>query len=759
MLHNLLGGLSGVLTLGAFPYLILGMCIGMFVAMLPGLGVGIALSLMLTFLYHMQPTAAILLMLGTLAGEYFSASITAILLNTPGAPESYPTTHDGFPMAQRGEAGRALAISASCTWLGGWTGCVIFILLMQIAGSLIAAFKPPEYAAIIIFALIVVGQSGGQSGSIQASKAIVSGGFGFMISFVGSDPVSGTDRFSGGLSSLTSGINIVPFALGVFAVTQMVIMYGTGKSVTDGSDRVRIENFSAQIRVGVKDTLTHPIDLLRSAIIASGLGLIPGIGGFTANYISYGVGQKASRAGNRFGTGVPAGVISAEGSSLAKEVGSLVPAVTLGLPSGVGMVLFIAALSIIGLQPGLPLVTGHATLPYSMMWGLAIAGFLSCWIGLFLAPYISKITRIRGPVLLPSIGGLAVLGSFSAVVNTAGIIEMFFFVMVGVLARKCNYSVAAMAVGLVLGSTFDDNTFLTLQSYGFSFLWRSPLATVVLAAAALVVIKKTMDTHRQRRSSRESSAGDGVHGELSMDVPWALQMVVDGIFVAGSAGYLLVALGYPKTAGIIPAATAAVVGGVSAVRLAADVWRRVQQHRLAGGGAGQRVTGAVALGIAEAAAGAGEPGLPGDEPHPRAMLRPADRFTRHSPAVEAFQEAPAVEAPQKAAGMEIPDRVSRNRAAAVNSDVGYQESSSSRFGISVREIVAVLWAGSFVAGVLLLGFRVGIPLAAFLYCLFGIRMTSWRTKAVFTVCTVGLLYVLVAVFLSVFHLTYSGIIV
>jgi putative tricarboxylic transport membrane protein len=745
MLHNLLDGLSGVFAPGTFPYLITGMCIGMFVAMLPGLGVGIALSLMLPFLYHMQTTAAIVLMLGTLAGEYFAASITAILLNTPGAPESYPTTHDGFPMAQRGEAGRALGISATCTWLGGWIGCVVFVGLLQLVGSFISVFKPPEYAAIIVFALVVVGQSG----SSQASKVIVSGGFGFMLSFVGSDPVSGSDRFTGGLPALLSGLDVVPFALGVFAVTQMVVMYGTGRSVASQSGRVGLQDFRSQIRSGVKDTLSHPVDLIRSAVLASGLGLIPGIGGFSANYISYGIGQRTSRERKRFGTGVPAGLISAEGSSLAKEAGSLLPAVALGLPSGVGMVLFIAALSILGIQPGIPLLTEHPSLPYSMMWALAIAGFLSCCIGLFLAPQLSKVTFIRGPVLLPFICGLAALGSFSAVTSTAGMLEMLFFAVVGLIARKCNYSVAAMAVGLVLGSTFDDNAYLTAQSYGWSFLWRSPLALAFLVVAAVIVAKKMVDGHRQRRSGRREPAAAVPQAGGSAEEPWALQMIVDGVFAVGSAWYCLVALGYPSAAGTIPAVTAAVVGGVSTIRLVGDVWRWARRRPgwrewIARLSVGRDMSGE----LVGAPAVVGGPVSSRSALPPRISLRPAARLPRLSATLEPAREP--------APGQAGPSAVQQVPAASNPAGDGPGDGVTP-FGIRVRELAAIAWAASFIGSVLLFGFQVGIPLTAFFYCLLGIRIPSRQVNAVYAVLVVGVLYAIATVFLTEFHLTFSGI--
>ena len=722
MLSNLVNGLTQLLTPGALPYLLAGMCTGMFIAMLPGLGVGVALSLMLTLIYHMKVVPAVALMLGTLGGEYFSASITAILLNTPGAPESFPTTNDGFPMAQRGEAGRALAISATCTWMGGWIACIVFVLLLQLAGSLIAFFKPPEYMAIIILALVLVGLSGGR---VRPSKVLVSAGFGLMLSFVGSDPVSGTNRFTDGLPILISGIDVVPLALGVFAVTQMVIMYGTGRSISASTDRVAITDFGAQIRLGVKDVLTRPFDVARSAIVASLLGLIPGIGGFTANYISYGLGQRVSRARDKFGTGVPEGVISAEGSSLAKEVGSILPAVTLGLPSGVGMVLFIAALSILGIQPGFPLLKQYPALPYTMMWIFAIVGLVSCVIGLLLAPQTSKITRIRGPVLFPFICGLAALGSFSSIGDIGGTVEMLFFVVVGVLARKCGYSVSAMAVGLVLGATFDDNTFLTAQSYGWTFLWKSPISTVVLAVVVLLVVLYSISSRRIARA--RGLVPERSWSRLSRPVgAWKLEMVADSLFLVAALYYFFVALGYPRTAGLIPAVTSAVVAFVSLVRLSIGVAKWPMAYK-----APLRAEGTSESGIADelTPAIAAPAGSTDGQPY-----RGGGLGVKVEQAV-AFAEA--------GADPEAGDRL-RESAYPLSENV------------SRREGMAILWAGAFVASVILFGFQIGIPVAALAYSIFGIRFQKRIFKYVYVVCTVGVLYLLASEFMAAFHLTFAG---
>lgn len=570
MTHALLSGFSQLLTPEAIGLLVVGMALGMFMGMLPGMGVSLALSLMLPFLYHMSAIPAITLMLATQAASYYAASITAILLNTPGAPESFPTTLDGFPMAKRGEAGRALAISAVSTWAGGWIACAALLILIPLSGSLVQVFHPPEFVAIIILALVLIGGTGE---STSAGKVVLSGAVGLMLSFIGSDPVTGIARFTFGNVSLMDGLNVVPFALGVFAMTQMVVMYGRNESVS--GTRAMLKNaFGRQAGQGFGDSLRAWAHILRSAVVASVLGLIPGIGGFAANFISYSIGRQVSRKhGSKFGTGVPAGVASAEGSSLAKEVGSLVPAVALGLPSGVGMTIFIAALSILGIQPGPALLKSQPALPYSMMWIMAIAGLLSCAIGLVLTPWLSRATNVRGPVMMPVIVSLAVLGSFAAVTSFAGVVELGVFALVGVVLRKLGYSVAAMTIGLVLGTTFADNLHLTQSIYGWGFLARSPLADSFFAIAIVLLVMITWRGRRGKTVIASQTPERAARARGPRPEHPVLEPVTEAVIAVVSVIYLLLALGYPADAGRVPAIIAGIVVAVSVFRLASRAVR------------------------------------------------------------------------------------------------------------------------------------------------------------------------------------------
>jgi putative tricarboxylic transport membrane protein len=726
MTHDLFSGFSQLLTPEAIGLLFVGMAVGMFMGMLPGMGVSLALSLMLPFLYHMGVIPAITLMLATQAASYYAASITAILLNTPGAPESYPTTLDGFPMAQRGEAGRALAISAASTWAGGWIACVVLVVLIPISGSLVNLFHPPEFVAIIILALVLIGGTGE---STSSGKVILSGAIGLMFSFIGSDPVTGIDRFTFGNLSLEDGLNVVPFALGVFAMTQMVVMYGRNESVSTGQQAMLRNAFRRQVGEGLGDAARSWIHILRSALVASVLGLIPGIGGFSANFISYSLGRQVSRKyGKQFGTGVPAGVASAEGSSLAKEVGSLVPAVALGLPSGVGMVIFIAALSIVGVQPGPTLLRTEPTLPYSMMWVMAVAGLISCGVGLIITPWLSRATSVRGPVMMPIIISLAVLGSFAAVTGFAGVVELGLFAVVGVVMRKLGYSLAAMVIGLVLGGTFADNLHLTQSIYGWSFIVHSPLADVFLLISIALLGLFTWRGRRGRTVVTPGRAGRGPRPQHPV-----LEPVTEAVIVVVSVIYIVIALGYPAAAGGVPEIIAAIAAVVALFQLASR-GIALLRHRTAGGSAAGGELAGTATPEGMAAELATVPAGP-------------DTGSGHD------SEAGGLESQQgsfgRSAGFEVPTPQDSGQLA---------DQPEPRYrGRTARELAALGWIWAAVAASYLFGFEVGVPVVAAAYCLTAVQWNRRWQRLTYAAVVAATSFGIAYGFITLFSLTFSGV--
>lgn len=760
MVQHLWGGLTAFGSGKVIGLMLAGVFLGVFMGVLPGLGVAMVLSIMLAFVYHLGVTPAIVLMLGTQAASYFSASITAILLNSPGAPESMATTFDGHKMAARGDAGKALGISATATAIGGLVGCAALLGLLQVVDYLPNIFHPPEYVALIVLAVILTATLGTDS----VTKAILSAALGLMISFIGNDSVTGDYRFTMGVPSLYGGISVVALALGSFAIPQMVFMYGTNRAITADAPGGGIPDFRRQVREGVAEALRHWFLLIRSALIGVLCGVIPGIGGFAANFLSYGVAQQTCKNGKKFGTGVAEGIVAPEASSLSKEAGSLVPALGLGLPSGLGMVLFLAALSILGLQPGPGFTAKHAVLAYTMLWSVAIAGVLGTLIGLAAAPALARVTRVRGPLLFPFIVGLAVVGSFASDASMTTVVEVLCFGFVGIILRRLRYSLAALAVGLVLGPTFEDNLFLTKQIFGASFIER-PLTIAIFVICIIVLVAQAI---RARRSGGIASEAveEAARGDHRL-----LDVLVSAAFVVGGGLYIRAATNYSSQTRFLPLIVASVATAVGIIRLVMSLRNLVRARGMATGGGrlagrdGEPVVDAVGAASPESddlrgGAAANGPGTEASHAGPAGRV-PAARIGGRSMTRIAATAATGSN-PLRFAGDFAEEAEPMLVPVTAGSETGTRSvvepsPEQSVWRLYLREVAAYGWVLAMVGAAWLFGFRWALPVVVLLYGLIGVRYRSWRQRLVFSVCSAAVMYGVVHTIFNLLHLTYSGV--
>ncbi len=397
-------------------------------------------------------------------------------------------------------------------------------------------------------------------------------------------------------------------------------------------------------------------------------------------------------------------------------MGSLVPAVALGLPSGVGMVIFIAALSILGIQPGPTLLRSEPSLPYSMMWVMAIVGLLSCAVGLAITPWLSRATNVRGPVMMPVIVSLAVLGSFAAVTGFVGVVELGVFAVVGVVLRKLGYSLAAMTIGLVLGGTFADNLHLTQSIYGWGFVARSPLADVFLAASIALLALITWRGHRGRAVITPERAARGPRPPHPV-----LEPATEAVIAVVSVIYLVIALGYPADAGGVPAIIAAIAAVVALFQLAArgiGALRQVNAEPMESVPA--VMDAALATVPARRDSGAGRETLA--EHDAAREPRPQETMPRGS-------EGPAAEQPARG-------RRSRR---------------------TTRELVALGWIWAAVGASYLFGFEIGVPLVAGAYCLTSVEWGRQWQRLTYAAVVTGMCFGIAYAFTSLFSLTFSGV--
>ena len=510
MFHGLISGFSGLMTPYALLLLLVGTLIGTLVGAIPGLGGAVLLTLLLPFIYGMPIVPALALLLAAHTGIYFSGSVTAILFNTPGAPESAATTFDGYAMTRAGQPARALGISAAATTIGGWIGVALLFVLIPFMSKLATLFHASEYLALAVLAIVLIGQMRAAS----VTKGLLSGAIGLMTSFVGYDPITGVQRFTSGYQPLYSGFNITAAALGLFALSEMFRLYASGRAAlaTDHKASRGSRDPGNRVMLGVRDVAHHPWLTIRSAVLGTVLGIIPGIGGIAANFISYGQAMKTSKHPERFGKGTPEGIIAPEASSISKEAGNLLPTVALGVPGGVGMAVLLSGFTILGIVPGPAMLKEHVNAVWAMALVIGIGSLLSSLTGLGLAPLLAKLAQVPGRMLVPFVIALGFLGVYAAADAMAQVTVMVAFGIAGYLMTRFGYSLPAAMIGFILGKVVENNLYLVSQLQGWGALKR-PITDIMVAITLLSLFGPLLKRGaRMLRPGRQAGLSPAVAG-------------------------------------------------------------------------------------------------------------------------------------------------------------------------------------------------------------------------------------------------------
>jgi putative tricarboxylic transport membrane protein len=506
MIDAMLSGGAELFSVGSIVMLLVGTLAGIIVGATPGLGGVVLLSMILPFLYGMSLKSGIVLMLAAEGGIYFSGSITSILLNTPGTPEAAATTFDGYEMTKQGMPARALGISATATTLGGWIGFVLLLAVIPAMIPLIQLFQPSDYLMLAILAIMLIGQL--RAGS--PTKGILSGLFGLMVSYVGYDPITGIQRFSFDLLSLYNGFNIAAVALGLFAMSEMFVLYGRETAIGGEANVNAAAGFfgklphGARVIDGVFDVLHHWKLVLQSGLIGTLLGALPGVGGTAATFISYGVAKRTSRRSDKFGTGIAEGIIAPEAAVMAKESGSLIPTVALGVPGSAGMAVVLSGLTILGVAPGPAMLTTHLNDVFLAAFTIGVASLLGSVLGLLMAPYLARALRVPPYTIVPFIFALSYLGAAASGSDFAMAIVTMGFALVGLLMRRFHYSPAAMIIGFVLGPIVEQNLYLAINLQGMSALTR-PLTDFFILVAIFMFVWPIISGGLKLIAARETS--------------------------------------------------------------------------------------------------------------------------------------------------------------------------------------------------------------------------------------------------------------
>lgn len=496
MLEMLVAGFSSVITVQIIFLIIIGVILGLIFGSIPGLTATMAIAICLPITYGMDPIAGMSLLMGLYIGGVSGGLIPAILLKIPGTPSSIATTFDGYPMAQSGKAGQALSYGIVSSFFGGLVSIIALILIAPPLGRVALEFGPFEFFAIVVFSLTLISSLSGDS----LGKGIMSGLLGMAIAMVGSAPIDAFPRFTFGFSSLDAGFDILPVLIGLFAISEILINI-ENKVKSNKSVDIKKINY----KVKMKDYFAQKWNFLRSTFLGLGIGILPGIGGGTANLIAYGTAKNFSKKPEEYGKGNPGGVVASESANNAAIGGALVPLVSLGIPGDTVTALLLGGLVLHGLQPGPLLIQNNGDIVYAIFAALIIANILmALFLFLGMRGFI-RLLSIPQAILLPIILVMCVVGAYGVNNRLFDIGALFFFGIVGYLMVKGNFPLTPIVLGFILGPILETNLRrgLMLSNGDFTPFLTEPIAAAFLLITVIFLVFQIISNRKKKKANMQ----------------------------------------------------------------------------------------------------------------------------------------------------------------------------------------------------------------------------------------------------------------
>ena len=441
MIENLSYMIAPILSSKLLIILFLGTLFGLILGVLPGLGPTTGGALILPFTITLDPLSAIVLLTAIYCAGTYGGAITAILINTPGTPAAAATCLDGYPLAQKGEAGRALGMATFGSAFGGLFSVVVLVLFAPILANIAYEFGQPEYFALAIFGLTMLASIGEGS----PTKNLIAGAFGILLSTVGKDVMASIDRFTFGVNELTEGIGFIPVVVGMFAMSELLVQSNLTNQIFE---RIAMK----AVRLPSKDDFKYCFKtILRSSGIGSFIGILPAEGGTVASLIGYSEAKRWSKKPEEFGKGAIDGIAGAETANNAATGGAMVPTLALGIPGSATTAVILTGLIIHGLRPGPDLFKEQPEFLYGIFGAMFFANILFFIFGFFGAKIFARITLIPNRLLWPMIFTLSVCGTYSLNQSFTDVFLMIGFGIIGYVMRKFGFSVVPVIIGLILG--------------------------------------------------------------------------------------------------------------------------------------------------------------------------------------------------------------------------------------------------------------------------------------------------------------------
>ncbi|WP_369694663.1 tripartite tricarboxylate transporter permease [Gemmobacter fulvus] len=487
MIDTLFTALSELLSFQHLSYMFLGIALGLAIGVLPALGGIAGLSLLIPFIYGMDQVSALAMLIGLLAIMPTGDTFSSILLGIPGGSSSQATVLDGFPLAKKGEAARALSTAFISSMFGGIFGAVVLTGFVFIARPVILAFGSAELFMLALLGLSMVAVLSGRS----LVKGIAACCLGLVIGSIGAAPATGEFRLVYDIEYLYDGIPLVVVGMGVFAIPEIVDLMRSNSAIAGemplGKGWTR----------GIRDWANNWFLSLRCAAVGCIVGVIPGLGGSVVDWIAYGHAVQTTKDTSNFGKGDIRGVIAPESANNAMTGGAMLPTILFGIPGSGAMAVFLGCMVLIGIEPGPSMVTTDLHLTYTMIWSLALANIFGALACVALARPISGLTKVPFQYMAPFLMVMIAFAAFQSTRSVNDLLALLALGVVGVLMKRFGWSRPALLIGYVLAPQAETFLYQAVQFNGWEFLTRTGVIIIGLMTLASVFfgLRNRVDEH------------------------------------------------------------------------------------------------------------------------------------------------------------------------------------------------------------------------------------------------------------------------
>lgn len=519
--------------------LLVGTVVGLGIGLMPGIGSIVAMSLLLPFTFHMTSFEAFALLLSLYAVVTTAGDLTSILIGIPAHPECAAMILDGYPMARRGQAGRAMAASTYSATIGAVIGAIALAISVPIMRPIVLHISAGELFMLAILGVVMVGAVSGDS----PLQGTILGGIGLLLAAVGPDVQTGIIRYGFNSAYLIGGVPLVPLAVGLFAVPQLFEIHARRReTLGKTSDLTDVGR-----RQGLADTRRHWTLVVRGSLIGVLTGIAPGLGSSLGQWVAYGQAMQGSKHQERFGRGAVEGVIAPGASNNSKEGGSLIPTLAFGVPGSGAMAVLLGAFLILGLTPGPSMLEGNLNITFFMVLILVVSNILGAVICLaFLRP-LANVTKLRGGLIIPFVMFLVFVGAAATTGQFGDLIVMLVSGLVAWILGHYHFPIIPVILGYVLGKSAEPNLFIAQRAYGWAFLER-PIVIIIFVITAATLIWSTRLRRRQRALRREAEADPRLR---KGNETWA-SLIISTLLTLTALFAVLDATGWPRDAKLFP---------------------------------------------------------------------------------------------------------------------------------------------------------------------------------------------------------------